>query len=268
MPFPDLLPDRQYTAPSAADGVGIAVSGAGSWANSSWETLLASAPSDGLLTGITLRSSITGVFFGWQTAIEVDIGVGSTPTVIATFKAFLDCRWYGAGSNEANYLPCPIPIEGITSGEPIKARIRAQLDFPSTTWTVTATYLRLPLSGVLESTANPQYVLPAAGALTLFTAPGVWTTSSWQAYAVGGDRVIVGLVVHVDQAGYNFEVDIGDGTNTVRATVPMYSVFTNGVFPGFVFVPPVRVTGTPSARVRGRIGANIRVGLICVDYPL
>jgi hypothetical protein len=266
VPFPITLEDRQYTAPSAADGIAVTAAGA-SWVNSAWVTLLASAPSDGLLTGLSIRHPFTSVYFGWLSTVHIDIGVGATPTVIATFAVHLDCRWFGGGHNEAGYIRCPIPIDGILSGQPIKARFRQSAAADIYPWNVSVTYLRTPLSGAIESTANAQYVLPVNADLQGFVISSDWGSSGWHTFAAGGDRVVVGIVAHAHQAAYHFEVDIGTGS-VATATIPLYSANTNTVFPGVAEITPIRITGDLQARVRGRIAANVEIGLVCVDAPL
>lgn len=266
MPFPDTLADPQYAVPAAADG-GAITAVAATDTDSAWVTLLASAPANGILTGITVRP--TGiVFFGWQSTLKIEIGVGASPTVIATFTAAYDSRFFGEAGSQGLYIPCPIGIEGIVSGQPIKARLRQSSNLDTQTWHVSATYLRLPLTGAITSTANPLFGFPGSGLQVLtFSGPG-WSNSSWSTLAVGGDRVVLGVVVVAGGAGQSTNIDIGD-TTTVRATIPVYEVTTLNAFPDAIPITPIRVTGDLRIRARANAGAGlVYVGLVTVDYPL
>lgn len=265
--FPATVADRQYTAPAAADGATITAAGGGAWNPSAWVTLLASAPTDGLLTGITVRATSIN-YYGGVGSFEIDIAVGATPTIIATFKGFRDARWGGCGSNQCLYLPCPIAVEGIAAGEAVKARLRQQHATDTSDWHVSMTYLRLPLTGVLESTAQPQLVLPAAAGLVELTTPVTpWADTGWASLGASGDRVLVGLVLWSPQAGMSMSIDIGDDT-TVRATVHAMSMYTNQTELSVIALTPLRVTGELRVRARGRISATVALGATYFDVPL
>src|SRR6185503_5382797 len=160
--------NRQFTAPSSADGVSVTPN-IGAWVNSAYFTLLASISSASALTGIALRMTVTS-----NIEFEIDIATGAalSEVVIATIKGVSNGS--GVNNNNGMYILLPVPIANIANAARLSCRIRTS-GGSTVAWNVSVTYLKVPITGTLLTSAVKTEVVPAAsGLITVPTGFSLW----------------------------------------------------------------------------------------------
>lgn len=107
----------QLPLPPASFGISFNPNGVPQWTWGAWTTISSGLGSDVVITGIQYAGS-TAVF-------ELEIGYGSTPTVLTRIRNRTSGGTFGRGG------PCNVdffpPIASVPAGEPIKARWRSTL---------------------------------------------------------------------------------------------------------------------------------------------
>lgn len=265
----------QKTLPSAADNVSV-TSSSSSWVYGSWVTISASAPSAGVLTGITVKNSQTTNAFQF----EVDIGVGGAgaETTIATIKGYAyQINNYG----NMSYWPFHIGIDGWALGTRIATRIRTSRA-QAITFQVGITYYESPVSGNLTTTSNVVKVLPSGSSINLGTGGSAWANGSYVTFAnpLANDIALLGIVA--GPSGQNgaraYEIDISTGaasSETVIHTVRAHMGSFVG-FPWYIPFPiPLKVSGGARLALRARDdqnfpynGQTFAAAIVYVDLPL
>jgi hypothetical protein len=252
-----LLPDQQYTAPSAANAVSITPN-ASAWVDSAYVELLAATPSACVLTGVTVYTADGASGFSTSNDAEVDIATGAagSETVIATIRVHNNRVFSGDHHGPTNACLLPIPIDNIGSGVRLSARLRKN-STTTTAWAVAITYLRKPLTTTKLTTAVVQKVLPSAAVGVTVTAGGsAWTSGSWAQLrsASGSALVIVGIVFGAPSASTDFELDLGTGgagSETVITTLRL-NVSNQGM-PSVLMLPNPLDNVAASTRLAARL---------------
>jgi hypothetical protein len=258
--------NRQFTAPAAAASASITPNGS-AWADSAWVDVLAAADAASVLTSILV---IPGVAAYW----EVDIGVGGTPTVIATIGGATDT----VADSRPGIYALPIGIDAIPNGSRIAARLRKG-GTSTAAWGVAVSYLKKPITGNLTVSAQRQRFAPM---VQVASSTSNWGQSNWvQSIAsAAADLVLTGIVMAKYSNQTPVEVDIGVGSlgnevvvYTVR-NFPMGSFFGIGG-PGYIPFPnplsgAVAAGDRVSVRYRksGTAAENLWVGLHYMETPL
>ena len=270
-----LLADRQYTAPSAAAPVSITPNGT-AWANSAYVTVLDPTPAACVLTGVTVYTADTN----GNCDVEIDIATGAAAAevVIATVRAYFrfiaNSQWGPTGC-----CVLPIPIDNITTGTRVSARMRKNDTDVANVWRVAVTYLQKPLTSTILTTANPQKTLPAAAVGVTVTAGGsAWASGSWAQLrsAAGSALVITGVVCGAPSisSAVDYELDLGTGAasaetviSTIRVTAQLQSA------PCWFMLPTPLDNVAAGARVAARLrcataSATMVVSLMVLEQPL
>lgn len=210
--------NAQFTAPAAAPGAAITPN-ATAWANSAYVDLLAATSAASVLTGIVVfpTTNVTAQF-------EVDIATGApgSEVVIATIKG----KYYGNIAWDNAYTPLPIPIDNIASGARLSARLRKD-GSDVNLWRVAITYLKKPIVGTLQTTAQPTRVAPSAAALVTLPSGGgtSWVNSAWTTLLASTATAIVvthGIVPPTSggEQGTDFDLGVGSaGAEVVVTTI-------------------------------------------------
>jgi hypothetical protein len=258
---------RQFCAPAAANNVTVTPSGV-SWVPGAWASVIDPVDADCALTGVCLIQSVGGGS-DWQ--FEVDIAAGTSggggETVIATVKGK-----YGNGIPSWMWLP--IPVDAIPSGSRISARINLKNADPAPS-TVSITYLKKPIVGTLQTSAQPVIVVPSASQCIDVNGSGSpWVYGAWATLLASAatDLTIVAMVLEPTQSGETFELQIGEGaaaSEVVRGTLKCETVSLAG--PGWLPLPnPITISSGSriAARVRSNGGVIQRIGLAYQEMPL
>jgi len=240
----------QYTttalkvAPSAAAGVTVTPSGT-AWANSNWTQVIASTP-----TAIVVAGLVVGG--GASVEFEFDIGKGAagSETVIATISGVTK-----SGASSPRWLPLPIPIDNIASGQRVAVRVR-QAGTTATNYTVKLVYYEKPISGSVATTPNPSLVAPSAAAGTSITPSGTsWANSGWtQVIASTADAIVLGGITINPAAAVEYEIDVGvgaSGSETVVTTIRGRSTTTGA--PQTIILQPLLDNIPSGSRVSVRL---------------
>jgi hypothetical protein len=251
-----LLPDRQYTAPSAADAVAITPAGT-AWANSAYVTLLAATPAACVLTGVTLFTTHgAGASVSYDAEVDIATGAAGAETVIATIRGYNRQLFTSGAIGPTFYYRLPIPIDNLATGVRVAARLRKN-DTNATPWTVAITYLQKPLvsTSLLTTTAVQKVIPPAAVGVTV-TAGAVWVSGSWATLrsATGAALVVTGIVIGAPSTAGECELDLGTGaagSETVRTTLRLAG--TNQAFPAQVMLPNPLEGLAAATRVAARL---------------
>lgn len=248
--MPATLPDRQYAAPAAADGVALVLPGV-AWDDSNVEELIASADADLVLTGIVIRP-VGIIFTAYE--LEVDILVDAMDPPIATFRAYFIEVNASVGSDGLYLGTGRIGIDAIPAGSSLSARLSANTTETDTIH-VSATYLKKPLTGTLLTTTNPLLCYPSRAANVAVFHGGSWATGT----AVelfddsGPARAIVGVVGKIDVASVQWELDLctGEGHDVVttsRGSQAGVSSFANVI----EFPHPLQIPAATSLSAQSR----------------
>ena len=243
----------QYTttalkvAPSAAAGVTVTPSGT-AWANSAWVQVIASTPADIVVAGLVVSG-------GANVEFEFDIGKGAagSETVVATISGVTK-----SGASSPRWLPLPIPIDNIASGQRVAVRVR-QAGTTATNYTVKLVYYEKPISGSVATTPNPSLVAPSAAAGTSITPSSTaWANSGWtQVIASTADAIVLGGITINPAAAVEYEIDVGvgaSGSETVVTTIRGRSTTTGA--PQTIILSPLLDNIPAGSRVAVRIRAN------------
>ncbi len=268
----DLLPDRQYGAPTDADGAALTLPGS-AWSNTAFGEVLASADADLILTGLILRP-IGTLFEGENLEADVAIGAAASEVVIATFKGILH-EVFAAIGGEGCYLPTVIGLAAIPSGSRVSVRWRVS-NTATTTASLSISYLKAPLAGTLLTTANPLLVTPAGASCPTVTTGGSWADGAAVELldASGPSRALVHIVTHVAEASTEWEVDIclGDDADVVawteHCTRGGVSSFPNVISLPNPLVLPAATKVSAKTRAQDIAVLSVQVGLTFVELPL
>lgn len=263
----DYISSPQLPIPSAA--ASIAVTTGASWSSSAWSEMLASAPSDGLLSAISVATTDTN-----ERQFEVDIGVGGagSETLICTIKG--RSRKVLGGIGEDCLFNLPVLIDAIPSGSRIACRMRS--DTGTTNWNIGASYYAKPITGIALTSAQPIKCLPAAAGATAVVSDTVaWASGSWTQLTASfpANAILVGVVMY---GGQQWEIDIGTGgagSEVVRTTLrgagsntePSQHFQVMFPIPLDIFTSGARV----AARSRFKSGSrSLNLALMYMEKPL
>jgi hypothetical protein len=270
-----LVADRQYTAPSAADGVSITpVSTA--WTNSAYVTVLAATPSACVLTGLVVHTADgASSTVSYDAEIDIATGTAGAEVVIATFRLY-NRRIVNAQWGPQTGLLLPIGIDNLAAGVRVAARLRKN-STSTTAWTVAITYLQKPLTGTYLTTANVLKALPPAAAGVTVTAGGsAWASGSWAQLrtASGAALVIVGVVFGAPSAGAEYELDLGTGAASSETVITTLRCTTGtSAAPAVVLLQLPLDNVAASIRLAARLrcstaSATLIVSLLVLELPL
>lgn len=267
MPSIEWTTNPQYTAPAAANGTTITPN-AVSWTNSAWFELLASAPADLLVTGLSVGIGNQGEPF----AFDLGVGGAGAESVITTFRGQFRGTLHGPV-----YLPHVIPVDAVPSGSRVAARMRKN-GTSVLTWTAALTYLRKPITGTLTTTTKPQQAAPVDATLTVTSPASAWTNGSWATVlaSAGADLVIVGVVIPALTSSADWEVDLGVGAAASESVITTFAGRRSGFTDGPCFFPlanPLDVVTSGqrvAARIRtsGAAAVNTTVAIVYHEKPL
>lgn len=269
-----LLPDPQYTAPSAAAGVSISV--AANWVNSAYAELIAATDAACILTGVVpaLVSIAAGAGHGLET--DIATGAAAAEVVIATFRS--DVAGSSAGSM-GQYLSSVIGIDNIVGGARVSARQRGGSLFAGDSFRVSITYLKKPLAGSMLTTAQPLLCTPAASnPLNITPGDNNWASGGWEEIeaATSAAWVIPGLAVAVAAATVKWELDLGTGAAGVEvvATTLRGETAAADSLPNYMALwnPLDNIAAATRVSGRARCNANairdVRTALAYFEKPL
>jgi hypothetical protein len=218
-----LLPDRQYPAPAAADGVVVQLPG-GSWSDSPYGELIAEADADSILTGIVVRPPGL-IFDSWPWEVDIAVGPegeeGDSPP-IATFRGHTQEVFANFGS-DGLYLPTIIGVDAIPNGSRVSACWRSSSTSSSYQMAISATYLKKPLAGTFLSTPNPLLCYPSRAAnlsSTNLVSDAPWADGApVQIFGASGPaKAVVAVMTHVDFVNQEWELDLFIGGSETPAT--------------------------------------------------
>lgn len=253
--------------PAAANSVTI-TSSSTAWNNSSWVELENSLANDSALMSITVCHATTA-----DLQFEVDIGVGAAASevVIATVKGRTNIVLADVGE-DCNFN-MPIPIEALSSGDRVAARIRTNAS-STFDFRVAITVAETPLTTGLLTTANPLKVEPSAAAMATATSSGTpWANASWATLMASApaDLVIVGVAITVNTA--QWEVDLGIGAASSEAVIATIRGVQDLTMNSQIMFPiPLDVVSSGD-RVAIRVRENLatrtaRVAMMYLEKPL
>ncbi len=272
-----LLTEREFTIPSAADGIVLTTTG-GAWTNSAFVELLSSISGASILSGFLLTpgAALSGTF---DNQLEVDIATGGagSEVVISTFRfAYANFLTTGGSSGSNLALTLPIGIDNIANNARISARIRCSAASVFT-FAVSLQYFSKPVSANYLTTAQPYVAIPPAANSIAITSGG----SSWQngAYVQlrtnsGAALILVGIVLGwVDSTVGIFEIDIATGaaaSEVVITTIRFRGTFNS--LPGYYLLPNsldnIAINTRIAARIRGTAVNILKVALNVIEKPL
>lgn len=270
-----LLPDRQYTAPSAAHAGAITPAGT-AWANSAYVTLLAATPAACVLTGVTLDTAYgTGATADYDAEIDLATGAAGSEVVIATVRVGNRRSFDVAGAGPTSCAVLPIGIDNIASGVRLAARLRKNDTNTAVLWKVAITYLQKPITGtVLTTTAVLKTLPPAAAGVTLTAGSPAWANGTWgQLRAAAGSALVLVGLVGSPSAGGEYELDLGTGGAGSETVITTIRLAGNRGFPMVLMLPipldQVAATTRLAARIRTDTTSNtLRVSLMVLEQPL
>lgn len=127
----------QATEPAASVGVTVDMANVGLYTYGPWTTLSSGLAADSLLTGIEYNGDRTQLF-------ELQIGIGSTPTVLTTIRNRISGGTSGKGGPaNVDFFP---PVSLLPASTPIQFRFRLDVTtIFSTIWGCKITYIPLPI---------------------------------------------------------------------------------------------------------------------------
>jgi hypothetical protein len=259
-----------FTAPAAADPVELTPN-ASAWGNSAWVELLASASTDLVATGIIVLPGNDNV----AKDFEIDIGTGamSSEVVVTTFRGS-----YGDPEHaNPGYMPLPIALDNILSGERVAARMRKSNTGATPTWFVAMTYYKKPLVGEFLTSAKPQKCVPSAATSTsLTTGASAWANSTWtqMVASTSASLVLTGIAVKLLSLDMSWEVDIGIGAaaaETVLTTIRFHHTGISTVdgpsyFPLYHPLDNIPVSSRIAARTRSESSSGSRTLTCALTY--
>lgn len=255
------LPDRQYGAPAAADGVSVPV-------NDGFHELIAATDADWVLTGMVARPLGT-IFDSYRFEVEIGVGDEGDEEVIATFGGYLQ-EVFGSVGSECLHWPTVIGIDAIPSGSRVSVHWSATGTDNSMRFSLS--HLKKPIVGTLLTTANPLKFVP----VTVLTEVVAWDTSvppveAWD--TSGPSRAIVGLLGKIDWAGTEWELDVCTGAGddvktTVRGTCNGVSSFPNLISLPHPLVVPAATRVRLQCRCKETSEISMFAGVQYFDLPL
>ncbi len=208
--------------PAGADPVTVTPSGTAD-TYGSWVEITSSAPSDLFIAGIVFRDPTAGNI---TTYVDVQIGKGAagSETVVATFGVYTRELFAIIPTPRLGQVLAGAPISGISSGDRIAARCRLK-STSVTTFQVAVLTLPNPITGTLETTANPLKVVPDGSSLSYTCSATPWADSAWQQItaSTAAAWIVNHLTCHSDAAG---EVEIQLGTGASGSETPVYTLRT------------------------------------------
>lgn len=263
MPSYQSASNAQFTAPAAADSVSLTPSGV-AWTNSAYVTLLASISSDAVLTAVHVRTT-----YNANVDFEVDIATGAAASevVIATIKGWSRGQAFSTGTDFTHFT-LTIPVDAIANGARLSARIRHSTT-DVTAWLVAVSYYKKPIVGLLDVSAKPPKVAPAAAALTSMTGNATaWLNGTYvQVIASTAAALVVdGIIATCTSNGVEFEIDIGVGAAASEVVVHTIRGIGAVLTGGFGYVPlsnPLDNIGS-GKRVAVRARAGTAGGATCL----
>jgi hypothetical protein len=270
-----LLPDRQYTAPSAADAVTITPN-ATAWANSAYVQLLAATPSACVLTGVTaFTTDGSGSISPYDFEIDIATGGVGSEVVIATVRGY-EGNNFGTYEGPTGCWVLPIGIDNLPTGVRLATRLR-KAGTTTTAWTVAITYLQKPLTGTPLTTATVLKTLPpAAAGVTVTAGSPAWASGTWAQLrtASGSALVLAGIVFGAVSVSAEFELDLGTGGAGSEAVITtLHVTLSNAAMPNFLMFPTPLDAVAASTRLAARLrcltaSASLTVSLMVFEKPL
>ncbi len=272
---PNWTTNRLFTAPAAGPGVRLTPN-ATPWADSDWVPILNSTDTASLLCGLVVAPGYAG--FNVSVSVEFDVGVqigSGSVTVIDRFRAFyLSTTFVSPG-----LLPRVLPLDGIPASARLLVRMRKS-GSAVTAWTVALSYFKKPIVGVLQVTANPQFIVPsAADPLSLTIGASAGANSTWTTIIASTTTpiAIVDVVPFGSGLGtdWEFDVGVGSGTPAVVTTVRFHNTTISvadgpSVIP--LYNPNVVIPAGAQVSLRTRASAvsfrSASCALVCVEFPL
>jgi hypothetical protein len=269
----DVLQDRQYVMPSAADTSAVTTHGAWTW--SDWVELEASMNADSVLTGILAWTNMAGTA-NLNTPIDVQIGVGTAgnETEISTFRTH-----HARGVNDPSaqgdvFIPSVVGIDALSSGDRVSYRMQWGSTVDPVTLRGKATYIEKPLTGALFTTTDPMQCLPFGTTnYTLTTGTTSYVFTSWDEIraASGPSMYITYAVVHQITNLTLMEIEFGIGSasseTTIYRWVDIGGIKGNQSGAGRPFYNPIYVPANARLAWRIRCNANAaRTATLSINY--
>jgi hypothetical protein len=237
MPLGDYVPTRiDYTlnhelfAPAAAAAVQVTPTGV-NWGWSPWVEVEDVTDADWVITGLMVRAGpVAG--FGVPEAGEVQIGIGAAAAEVAI------CTVPGAFSNVTAGIPddCSIDLSISLDAIPAGSRVSVRLRFDGAVyevdpWHIVVRYLRKPIVGRIETTANPIEV-SAPGSISPLISADVsiaWTYGAWVELIASApyDLAIVGVSLQVWDHGVWCFYEFGVGAAAAEVPITELKVYTD-----------------------------------------
>ena len=271
-----LLPDRQYTAPSAANAVAITPSGV-AWTNSAYVELLAAMPAAGVLTGVVIYTTDgQGNSVAYDAEIDIATGAAGAEVVVATVRIYNNRVFSSTQTAPSHVWALPIPIDNLASGARVAARMRKN-NTNVTAWQVAITYLLKPLTTTTLTTAvAPKPIPPAAVGVTVTAGSPAWASGTWVTVraATGAALVLTAVEPGGLSAAGDYEVDLGTGTAGAEVVITTLRISTsNNQFGAGHWLPnPLDNVGAGvrlAARLRcSTASATARVSVTALEKPL
>jgi hypothetical protein len=277
--LPYLVADRQYTAPSGADGVSLTPD-AVAWADSDWVEVLAAAPAASVLTGVTVYSEHgEGSVVNYELEVDIGVGAAAAEVPIATVRGYNHRTFSGDNTGPTHLFVLPIPIDAIPSGARLAARMRSTN--AAGLWFVAISYCQKPLTSARRVTEVAQTTLPPAAASLVLTAGSAWVSGTWSELraASGAALVVTGLVLGNPDAPSGpltraYEVDLGIGPAASEVVITTLAVTSaGGGQPAHLMLPTPLDAVPASTRLAARLRSNIasatlRVAVMVLEKPL
>lgn len=200
--------------PTGAAGTSVTPN-AGSWVNSAFFQITASAAANYTLAAVEINYPFVGITCSFE--LDVAVGAVSSEVVVA--------RVTGRLINNNGQVRCviylPIPIACISSGNRVSVRLRKS-DTNVTAWFVSLGLYATPMTGTITTTTVVPLVFPSAASVTLTSGSPAWANGSYGQLSanVGGVALLL-AGVRFDTATLG-EIDIATGaaaSEVVIATI-------------------------------------------------
>jgi hypothetical protein len=222
----EVLKSSLLVFPAAADSVTLASDG-GANTYGTWVELVASAPSNLFIAGITLGDFHTNVenYYG---DIQVGHGGAGSEVALATFGFLLVNLGIQAIDGNVGVILAGIPVSGISSGDRIAVRMRVGSG-NNRTYKVSGLFLPNPITGTLETTSK---ALKCTDVVTATSGGSAWTSGSWvevfssTVAALVINHLVIGIVGFVTSS---VEIDIGVGPAASEVVIYTYKAPTNAL---------------------------------------
>lgn len=238
--------------PSGEDSIEITPSGV-AWDPSDWVTL-GTPDAASYLTKILFRTADTGLM-----DFEIEIGVGATP---ASALATMHSTTWSIGSicDMGMVFRLPKALSGLTSGQPIKARISTS-GSSTTPWKVSVGTLKTPIVGEIVTTANPLKCLPSGDDSTIIVSGDIndpaWTQGDYEeivaSLAEDIEIVAISIFNFNSKPFQNYDLGVGaEDSETIITTLPRGSGYAQ------CGVVPVTLSNPLEVDMGERIAARIR----------